>query len=87
MDIQAALTTVRNTAVAVVWVPKYAIRNVLQADAYIRDLQKSFFGIPVVLAAHDAGPKPKFYGGDRILVESIARVPLINLPWKTFKLN
>ncbi len=86
MEIQAALTRVRNVEFVVVAVSKYVLESPDHANAFIDDLEDNFFGVPVVLAAFGA-EQPRLFGGGPFIRQRLAQTPLLSLPWETYHLH
>lgn len=86
MEIQAAVTHINNTPVAIVWVSRYAISNPIQADAFINELRQGLFDIPVVLVSNHQN-QTLYYGWHDDLLQSLAHVPLMKLPWARYEIQ
>ena len=82
MEIQAAITQVRNESIVVVWVNRYAIGS-REAAAYAHDLECRF-AMPVVLAANDRDRTPIYFSQHEDLIASISLTPLLSLPWSRY---
>jgi hypothetical protein len=83
MEIQAAITQVRNAKVAVVWVNHYALQNGREAAAFSRQLEANF-AMPVVLAASGRDRKMILFSQHEDLIAPLAGTALFSLPWERY---
>ena len=86
MNVQAAAISVGDVQFAVVVVSEDLVNSPGEADLAIGRFEPVFGGVPVILVAQNDKGSPVYYG-DQGLVQSMADIPLEDMPWKQYSVG
>lgn len=84
--LQAAAISLQGQPMLVVLVGLKVVQNPGEADMLRSDLQARFGGVSVVLMGQHEDGTPQYHG-DAALVQSLAGVPIDQMPWKSYPIH
>jgi hypothetical protein len=83
MKFQGAVVKEQGVTFAIVAVKPHVIDNRSEARRTILFFQPAFSGVPIILMAQDVSGRAR-YCGRRDIIQFLATVPLMAIPWKEY---